>query len=165
MPHRRGLGDQAIDQKAESELGRLLLRGALDGIDVPAEVLAAAGGEYARLWRGYLATLGGPRALYVGSGRAFVCCGNVSILNRRECVCLVRQRAWLEAMLRLRKEGDGVLRAVSLVCLHDRPGNVGALRVGLVALAGYFGLGSRLTGSGKSLYGKSSSRCLVTPSD
>ena len=55
MPHRRALGEKAVDQLAESELGRLALRGE-----------AGAGdrrGDYARHWRGYIASLCAPRAL------------------------------------------------------------------------------------------------------
>ena len=57
MPHRRALGEKAVDQLAESELGRLALRGELE------QVLATAGADYARHWRGYIASLCAPRAL------------------------------------------------------------------------------------------------------
>ena len=56
MPHRRALGEKAVDQLAESELGRLALRGELE------PVLATAGADYARHWRGYIASLCAPRA-------------------------------------------------------------------------------------------------------
>ena len=45
------VGEKAVDQLAESELGRLALRGELE------PVLAAAGADYARHWRGYIASL------------------------------------------------------------------------------------------------------------
>ena len=45
MPHRHALGEKAVDQLAESELGRLALRGELE------PVLATAGADYARHWR------------------------------------------------------------------------------------------------------------------
>src|SRR5262249_61639368 len=51
MPHRRALGEKAVDQLAESELGRLALRGELE------PVLATAGADYARHWRGGIARL------------------------------------------------------------------------------------------------------------
>ena len=51
MPHRRALGEKAVDQLAESELGRLALRGELE------PVLATAGADYARHWRGCIASL------------------------------------------------------------------------------------------------------------
>src|SRR5262245_64266993 len=57
MPHRHALGEKAVDQLAESELGRLALRGELE------PVLATAGADYARHWRGYIASLCAPRAL------------------------------------------------------------------------------------------------------
>ena len=57
MPHRRALGEKAVDQLAESELGRLALRGELE------PVLATAGADYARHWRRYIASLCAPRAL------------------------------------------------------------------------------------------------------
>ena len=50
MPHRHALGEKAVDQLTESELGRLALRGELE------PVLATAGAEYARHWRGYIAS-------------------------------------------------------------------------------------------------------------
>ena len=57
MPYRHALGEKAVDQLAESELGRLALRGELE------LVLATAGADYARHWRGYIASLCAPRAL------------------------------------------------------------------------------------------------------
>ena len=56
LPHRRALGEKAVDQLAESELGRLALRGELE------PVLATARADYARHWRGYIARLCAPRA-------------------------------------------------------------------------------------------------------
>ena len=62
LPHRRALGEKAVDQLAESELGRLALRGELE------PVLATAGADYARHWRRYIASLCAPRALVAGRG-------------------------------------------------------------------------------------------------
>ena len=62
MPHRRALGEKAVDQLAESELGRLAPRGELE------PVLATAGADYARHWRGYIASLRTPRALVARRG-------------------------------------------------------------------------------------------------
>jgi hypothetical protein len=56
MPHRRASEEKAVDQLAESELGRLALRGELE------PVLATAGADYAQHWRGYIASLCAPRA-------------------------------------------------------------------------------------------------------
>jgi hypothetical protein len=69
QPHRRGLGERAVDQLAESELGRLVLLGRLSG------ELALAGEYYAAAWRGYVATLDAPRRPYGGYGRVFDCYG------------------------------------------------------------------------------------------
>ena len=55
MPHRRALGEKAVDPAAESELGRMRLRGEVS------EPEATAGEVYARMWRGYVATLNAPR--------------------------------------------------------------------------------------------------------
>ena len=57
MPHRHALEEKAVDPLAESELGRLALRGELE------PVLATAGADYARHGRGYIASLCAPRAL------------------------------------------------------------------------------------------------------
>ena len=46
MPHRRALEEKALISLAESELGRLALRRELE------PVLATAGADYARHWRG-----------------------------------------------------------------------------------------------------------------
>jgi hypothetical protein len=54
MPHWRAFGEKAVDQLAESELGRLALRGELG------PVLTTAGADYARHWRGYIASLCAP---------------------------------------------------------------------------------------------------------
>ena len=45
MPHRRALGEKAVEL-AESELGRLALRGELEPVQ------ATAGADYPRHWRG-----------------------------------------------------------------------------------------------------------------
>src|SRR5262245_20001954 len=94
MPHRRGLGERAGDQRGESELGRLVLRGHLDATQ------GLAGEAYLGLWRGYVWTLGGPRELANGYGQGFTCdgCGPMD----RPCRCEFRRRVYTEA--------NGVLR-------------------------------------------------------
>src|SRR5262245_49144644 len=69
MPHRRGLGDGATSQLAETELGRLVLRGTLTADQ------GLAGETYLALWRGYVWTLAGPRELAQGGGGGFSCGG------------------------------------------------------------------------------------------
>ena len=77
MPHRRALGDKAVDQLAENELGRLVLRGIIGGSE------ALAGDYYAARWRGYIATLAGPRRLGGGHLVGLDCGG----CQRGEAVC------------------------------------------------------------------------------
>src|SRR6187455_3056807 len=67
QPHRAGLGDSAVDQKAESELGRMVLRSQISAIQY------LAGQRYAAQWRAYLATLDGPRSPQRGHGRGNGC--------------------------------------------------------------------------------------------
>src|SRR6185369_17252354 len=67
QPHRAGLGDCAADQKAESELGRMVLRSEISALQY------LAGQRYAAQWRAYLATLDGPRSPQQGQGRGSGC--------------------------------------------------------------------------------------------
>ena len=69
MPHRRALGEKAVDPAAESELGRMRLRGEVS------EPEATAGEVYARMWRGYVATLNAPGTPGEGQGRVSACAG------------------------------------------------------------------------------------------
>ena len=61
MPHRHALEEKAVDPLAESELGFLALRRAQAGA-------GDAGADYARHWRGYIASLRAPRALVARRG-------------------------------------------------------------------------------------------------
>src|SRR5262245_25692182 len=88
MPHRKGLGEKATDQWAESELGRLVLRGDLDATQ------GLAGEEYLGLWRGYVFTIAGPREVANGSG-GFTCDGCEP--GARYCRCEFRRRVYTEA--------------------------------------------------------------------
>jgi hypothetical protein len=140
MPHRKGLGELAADQRAETELGRLVLRGQLDA------TLGLAGETYLALWRGYVFSLGGPQQLAHGDGHGFSCDGCPDAEARRWCRCDFRRRIWLEAQRALSEEGWWLLGMVSLVVLHDRPclpGELAALRAGLSVLACHFGLRPR----------------------
>jgi hypothetical protein len=140
MPHRKALGDKALDQRAESELGRLVLRGEL------ADVLATAGETYAALWRGYVATLGGPSSLSEGHGRDLACAGCPSPADPKYCVCWFRARVYQEADDVLTSTGSGVRSVVHTVAIHDRPcpaGGMDNLIRGLSVLAVKFGLTTR----------------------
>ena len=140
MPHRRGLGEKATDQRAETELGRLVLRGALDA------TLGLAGETYLALWRGYVFSLAGPSELTNGGGHGFTCDGCPDAAARKWCRCEFRKRIYMEARRVLSDESTWLLGVVSLVVLHDRPclaGELDALRVGLWVLARHFGLTPR----------------------
>src|SRR5262245_9480190 len=111
MPHRRGLGEKATDQRAESELGRLVLRGDLDA------TLGLAGEQYLGLWRGYEFSLGGPRALALGNGHGFTCGGCAEM---RHCRCWFRRQAYEEVReALLRRCGYRVHAVVVKVVIGD----------------------------------------------
>lgn len=118
MPHRMGLGDGAVDPHAESELGRMLLRGDLgaDGI-----IRELAGSSYARLWRGYLVTLAGPQAIMNGAGGGLTCAGCITDEERRYCRCSMRKAIFLEMQTRLFAVGPLVGHTVQSVVCDDQP--------------------------------------------
>jgi hypothetical protein len=138
MPHRRGLGDHAVDPHAETELGRMLLRHEITATQ------ASAGETYAHLWAGYVATLDAPQSLRSGDGHELHCRGCVSDHERANCLCAMRKRIYLEAAgVLLNTTGSGVTELVSKVVIHDRycpVGGLDALNVGLSVLAAHFGL-------------------------
>jgi hypothetical protein len=137
MPHRRALGDAATDPHAESELGRMLLRGDLgdDG-----DTLELAGSTYGRMWRGYLVTLAGPRAI-ASSGSGLSCGGCETADERRHCRCTMRKNIFLETQSMLYLVGSGVGQAVQEVVCNDQPSRrIDLLKLGLGALAYHFGL-------------------------
>src|SRR5262245_14968344 len=138
MPHRKGLGELATDQRAVTQLGRLVLRGELDA------AFGLAGEAYLGLWRGYVWTLAGPRELAAGDGHGFTCdgCGP----NERPCRCEFRRRVYAEASGVLRGCGFGVSVAVTGLVIHDLPvieDSLPLVRVGLGELARHFGLTAR----------------------
>jgi len=135
MPHRRGLGDQALDPAAESELGRMRLRGEVT------EPENTAGEIYARMWRGYVATLSAPRAPGVAQGAISACMGCPSPLDRKWCLCDLRRRIYAEAASVLVQTGSGVSPTVHAVVILDRPvDSLELLKLGLGALAAHYGL-------------------------
>ena len=140
MPHRQGLGEHALDQQAESELGRMVLRGELE------PSLALAGETYARLWLGYVATLNAPRRPWRGHGGDLACIGCPSPEDRKFCLCDLKKRIYLEAFNYLISTGGGVEPLVRHVAIDDRPCGelyLPTLILGLSALAYKFGLTSR----------------------
>lgn len=151
MPHRRGLGERSSDPAAESELGRMRLRGEVS------EPEATAGEVYARMWRGYVSTLDAPRTPGEGQGRVSACAGCSDPYERRYCACDLRKRIYAEAARVLISTGSGVSPLVHAVVILDRPcpfGAVGLLRLGLTALAEHYGL----VNARKSAYRKTTSQ-------
>lgn len=140
MPHRRGLGEQALAQGAASELGRMVLRGELE------PELALAGEYYASTWRGYVATLNAPRWPWRGEGRDAACQGCPSPDERKFCLCDLRKRVYLEAFNVLLAAGHGVQVVTCWVAIEDREcpeASFPLLRAGLAALGARFGLTRR----------------------
>ena len=138
MPHRRGLGEQALDPAAESELGRMRLRGE---VSEPEET---AGYVYARMWRGYVSTLSAPHSPGEGQGRVGTAClGCPSPEDKKWCLCHMRRRIYAEASQVLVQTGSGVSPTVHAVVILDRPvDNLDLLKLGLGALAAHYGLES-----------------------
>jgi hypothetical protein len=137
MPHRRGLGEQSSDPAAESELGRMRLRGEVS------EPEATAGEVYARMWRGYVATLDSPRDAGLGHGQSSACVGCPAPLSRKFCICDLRKRIYAEASRVLVSTGRGVAPVVHAVVILDRPcafSDLATLKLGLTALAEHYGL-------------------------
>src|SRR5580765_3080289 len=94
QPHRAGLGDHAADQKAESELGRMALKGQISALQY------LAGQRYAAQWRSYLATLDGPRSPQRGHGRGNACAGCIGP-DRDRCACELARRLWTRSTFAL----------------------------------------------------------------
>jgi hypothetical protein len=135
QPHRRGLGDKVLDQRAESQLGRLYLREALT------EVQLLAAERYAALWRGYLGTLDGPVWPGRGQGRVSACDGCPSARARKTCACALASRSWRRCWDRLTLGGCAVL--VTQVACYDAvcaPQHFPLFCTGLDALAFELGL-------------------------
>ena len=140
MPHRRGLGEQSSDPAAESELGRMRIRGE---VSEPEET---AGYVYARMWRGYVSTLNAPATPGEAQGRVSACAGCPSPEDRKYCLCDLRKRIYLEAQNALVSTICGAGPVVHAVVILDRQcpvDNLPALKLGLTALAVHYGLISR----------------------
>ena len=149
MPHRRGLGEQALDPAAESELGRMRLRGEVS------EPEATAGEIYARMWRGYVSTLNAPATPGEAQGRVSACDGCSDPERRKYCACDLRRRIYAEAARVLISTGRGVAPVVNAVVILDRQCpflDVLTLKLGLSALASHYGLSRPLTNHRKRTY-------------
>jgi len=138
QPHRRGLGDQAADQLAESILGRLALRGRISNLQ------HLAGQTYGRQWRTYLATLDGPRWTGKGgTGRVSACGGCPTKGDITKCACGLASRLW-------RRSWDALNRVDAACLVTDTVGyevpvaavDLPLLRAGLDELVFELGLTS-----------------------
>jgi|SRR6187455_1858403 len=140
QPHRQGLGDHAADQLAESELGRMVIRGIITRLQ------CLAGQKYAAQWRSYLATLDGPRSPQRGHGRGNPCGGCPSAIDRRNCTCDLARRLWSRSTFALAAAGPEAVQMIARVACWDVPCPPWALPVlicGLDALAVSLGLTTR----------------------
>jgi len=158
MPHRRALGESAVDPAAESELGRMRLRGE---VSEPEET---AGYVYARMWRGYVSTLNAPATPGEAQGRVSACAGCPWPEDRKYCLCDLRRRIYLEATGVLVSTGRGIAPLVRAVAIYDqqcRFADLPTLKLGLSALATHFGL----TPSRKSGYQNARSPKYVVPTN
>lgn len=150
QPHRRGLKDELrADERAESPLGRLMLREAINNDEYD------AGARYAFLVGEYRATIGAPRT-GAGSGRGFECLAVViadllgkpgslrgSCGDEESCACLRRRKRYEDAFEALGDAGRGALMAVNRVSVQGaEPAaeEIVYLVAGLRALARHFGL-------------------------
>ena len=151
MPHRRGLGEQALAPAAECELGRMRLRGE---VSEPEET---AGYVYARMWRGYISTLNAPATPGEAQGRVSACAGCLDPSERKYCACDLRKRIYYEAVRVVVSTAGGVLPLVHAVVILDRQCAVAdlvLLKLGLTALAEHYGLLRPLTNHRKRPYQK-----------
>jgi hypothetical protein len=135
MPHRRGVKDP-LDQRAETELGRMELRGEI------AREQALAGLEYGRVYRAYLATLSGPkRPNASGHGTLLDCGGCLGMVGTQMCICERRKRAWMAAAAVI--AGPQMRVTLALVLEDKKPASsfeCESLSIALWALAHHFGL-------------------------
>jgi len=158
MPHRRGLGEQALDPAAESELGRMRIRGE---VSEPEET---AGYVYARMWRGYVSTLDAPRTPGEGQGRAMACSECSDPSSRKYCACDLRKRIYLEAANALASTICGAGPLVHAVVILDRScryEDLPMLKLGLTALSIHYGLERPLTNHRKRAYRNASSKAVA----
>lgn len=153
QPHRRPLRQEdRMSEKAESPIGRLLLRGLLrrDGEqdDENASGRYEAGALYAQVVGAYRSVIEAPKSVS-GSGVGFDCGATADKRNpctRDPCVCAYRKERYDGAFEALDKVGQRCARAVSRVAIHREeltPQESVYLLAGLDALAVHFGLTRR----------------------
>jgi hypothetical protein len=108
-----GLGDHAADQLAESELGRMVIRGQVSKLQ------HLAGQRYAAQWRAYVGTLDGPRRPSGGQGRGKTCDGCLGPGRPEKCACDLARRSYARSWNVLIAAGAAVL--VGMVVIYDMP--------------------------------------------
>jgi len=132
MPHRRDLCEEVrLDQKAESVLGRMCLRGLIT------ENQYLAGRDWAHTVGAYLSTINPPRGLCGGGWKPEV--SEETALERRN-----RYNAAYEAMW---PAGHTAIMEVNRVAIHDQRCRwLSSLRWGLTALVQHYGLAKKTHG-------------------
>lgn len=134
QPHRRDLAEALrLDERAESALGRALLKGSITraGYD--------AGVRYAVVAGEYRASIAVPRAT-AGSGRGYDCFPDGCLATPESCQCRARRNRYYRAFEELSDAGRHVLWQVVRVAIEGgEPTCLPHLRAGLEALARHFG--------------------------
>lgn len=157
QPHRRGLpAEERLSEKAESPIGRMLLRGQLQRSTDPlhqasekAELRYEASLRYAVIVGHYRATIEAPR-VDAGGGRGFIC-GAVEgeFCDPEICICLRRKQRYDDAFAALSYTGGNAFtghraaRAVARVAVQreePQPQDIVHLLDGLDELVRHFGL-------------------------
>ncbi len=112
MPHRGSVAqDDCVNPMAETELGRMQLRGKISKGQYDAGV------KFASVVARYRATISGPRPVLIG-GRGYDCLG---LRDCPDCECLRRQSAYEDAYMSLIKAGQQAAKAVRIVAIQDQP--------------------------------------------
>lgn len=145
MPHRKSLRENLqLDQRAESQLGRMRLRGQIS------ESQFLAGARFSKVVGAYMATITPPSQLG-GRGRALDCGGLCEVPEpgkiNQDCLCARRRVAYMAAFDHLMAiAGHRGAVAVKTVVCHNEPCPAylcSALGWGLSALSQHFGIGKR----------------------
>lgn len=134
QPHRRELaGALPLDERAESALGRALLRKSITDAEYNAGV------RYAVVAGEYRASIHVPRTT-AGAGRGYDCNPDWCSLESYRCECQARRNRYYRAWEALHDCGRHVLWQVVYVAIEDQePVSLPHLRAGLKALAEHFG--------------------------
>lgn len=164
QPHRRMLrAEDRLDERAESPLGRLLIKGYLGSelvgketrISEQAHLRNDAGTMYAQVVGAFRSTIEAPRSTS-GSGRGSGCIserygqGDACRWDPDSCACLKRRDRYMAAFEALAQAGRSVLMAVNRVAVAREaiaPEEMVNLVAGLDVLVRHFGLTPRRGGA------------------